>query len=141
MKSSLFSLLLLAVVAGAGCRSTQMNTVDPAQPANQREMISDKRVLKDQSLNKAVNIVGLNVGTGPEGFLKVQVEVENRTRSLKSFTYTVEWFDENGILIELPTAHSRPRSLEGGEIAAITATAPTPRAKDFRIKFLEPVGR
>ncbi|MCB1125400.1 MAG: hypothetical protein KDM81_02815, partial [Verrucomicrobiae bacterium] len=102
MKSSLFSLLLLAVVAGAGCRSTQMNTVDPAQPANQREMISDKRVLKDQSLNKAVNIVGLNVGTGPEGFLKVQVEVENRTRSLKSFTYTVEWFDENGILIELP---------------------------------------
>lgn len=141
MKSTLLTVLLLAFVAGAGCKSTQMNTVDPAQPANPREMISDKRVLKDQSLNKAVNVVGVNAAVGQEGFLKIQIEVENRTRSLKSFTYTVEWFDENGMLIELPTAHARPRSLEGGEIAAITATAPTPRAKDFRIKFLEPVGR
>ena len=141
MKPPLSTLLLLAFVAGAGCKSTQVNTVEPAQPAAQREMISDQRVLKDQSLNKAVNIVGVNSAIGDGGFLKIQVEVENRSRSLKSFTYTVEWFDENGILIDLPTAHARPRSLEGGEIAAITATAPTPRARDFRIKFLEPVGR
>lgn len=141
MKSSLSTLLLFALVAGAGCRSTQMNTMEPAQPAAQREMISDKRVLKDQSLNKAVNIVGVNSAVGEGGFLKIQVEVENRSRSLKSFTYTVEWFDENSMLIELPTAHARPRSLEGGEIAVITATAPTPRARDFRIKFLEPVGK
>lgn len=139
MKSLLPSALLLAFVAGAGCKSTQVNTLEPAQPAAQREMISDQRVLKDQSLNKAVNIVGVNSAIGAEGFLKIQVEVENRSRSLKSFTYTVEWFDENGMLIELPAANARPRSLEGGEIAAITATAPTPRARDFRIKFLEPV--
>jgi uncharacterized protein YcfL len=141
MKSPLSILLLTLLMAGAGCNSTQVNTVGPAQSAAQREMISDQRVLKDQSLNKAVNIVGINSAVGEEGFLKIQVEVENRSRSLKSFTYTVEWFDEDGMLIELPTAHARPRSLEGGEVAAITATAPTPRARDFRIKFLEPVGQ
>ena len=41
-------------------------------------------------------------------------------------------------LVDLPTAVARPRSIEAREIAAVTATAPTPRAKDFRIKFLEP---
>ncbi len=35
-----------------------------------------------------------------------------------------------------PTA--QPRTMEGKETISITATAPTPRAKDFRIKFLEP---
>lgn len=123
----------------AGCQSTRVNTVQPAQPVGNKQMISDERVLLDQSLNRAVNIVGVNAATGPEGFLKIQVEVENRTRSRKLFTYRVEWFDENGMLIELPTAHAQPRSLEGGERAMITATAPTPKAKDFRIKFLEPV--
>lgn len=139
MKTALPLCLTAVLCLAAGCRSTRVNTVEPAQPVANKQMISDQRVLLDQSLNKAVSVVGVNAATGPEGFLKIQVEVENRTRSRKLFTYRIEWFDENGMLIELPTANARPRSLEGGERAMITATAPTPKAKDFRIKFLEPV--
>lgn len=121
-----------------GCRATSVNTVEPASPSGQRQMISDQRVLTDQTLNNIVRIIGVNTATGDEGFLKVQVQVENRTRKARSFTYRIEWFDENGMLIESPVRVARPRTIEAREVMSITAIAPTPRAKDFRMKFLEP---
>lgn len=128
----------VVVLAMTGCRSTSVNTVEPASQVGQKQMISDKRVLTDQTLNNIVRIVGLNTATGPEGFLKVQVQVENRTRKARSFTYQVEWYDENGMIIESPVNVARPRTIEAREVVSITAIAPTPRAKDFQIKFLEP---
>jgi uncharacterized protein YcfL len=134
-------LLLVALLAGmfgmSACTTTT-NTVEPAQPVAQRQMLSDKRVVTDSSLNNSCRILGVNAATGPGGFLKIQVDVQNFTKSRKRFSYRVEWFDENGMFINLPTMTAIPRSLEGKETAAITATAPTDRAKDFRIHFIEP---
>jgi len=135
---ALMAVCIAALLAVTGCRSTSVNTVEPASKSGQTQMISDQRVLTDQTLNNIVRIIGLNTATGAEGFLKIQVQVENLTRKARSFTYRVEWYDENGMLIDLPTAVARPRTIEGREVLVITATAPTPRAKDFRIKFLEP---
>ena len=137
---TLNSIFIACAAAGAllptGC--TTVNTLEPAQPAAQREMLSDKRVLTDASLNRRVRILGVNQATSPAGFLKVQVEVQNTTRSQQSFTYRVEWFDENGMIITLPTYTAIPRTMEGKETISLTATAPNDKAKDFRIKFLEP---
>ena len=66
----------------------------------------------------------------------MQIELENTTGSEKKFTYRIEWFDENSMIINSAMAVAIPRSIEGGETIAITAMAPTDRAKDFRIKFL-----
>jgi len=132
--------LLGAVWAlGSGCSSTTVNTVEPAVPTARREMLADQRVQTDASLARAVRVRGVNTATDAQGFLRVQIEIENTTRSRKQFTYRVQWFDDQGMLISLPTATAVPRALEGREVAYITATAPTPKAKDFRIQFLEPV--
>jgi len=141
MKTTTLSLIALcaaAVAVVAGCKSTSVNTVANASKSGQTQMITDERVLTDQTLNNIVRIVGVNTATGAEGFLKVQVQVQNLKRKAYAFTYRVEWFDENGMIIDLPTAVARPRTIEGQEQIVITATAPTPRAKDFRMKFLEP---
>ena len=134
------SLLTLAgaalMVLLPGC--TTVNTLEPAQPVAQRDMVSDKRVITDSTLNRRVRILGVNQATSPAGFLKIQVELQNTTSRVQSFSYRVEWLDENGMIVELPTNTAHPRTLEGKETIAITATAPTPKAKDFRIKFLEP---
>lgn len=122
-----------------GCGSTSVNSVEPAQTSAQRAMLSDKCVFNNRSLAKAVRVLGINTATDQGGFLKIQIEVQNTTRSRKLFTYRIQWFDEHGILISLPTTVATPRSLEGRELADITATAPTVKAKDFRIQFLEPV--
>ena len=120
-----------------GC--TTMNTVEPAQSVAQRQMLSDKRVITDTGLHNRAQVVGINTATGPGGFLKIQVEIQNTTSRHHTFTYRIEWFDENGMLIATPAAAAISRSIEGGEILAITATAPTDSAKDFRIKLLDPV--
>jgi uncharacterized protein YcfL len=125
-----------AVLLLAGCAPT-VNTLEPAGTVAQRQMLSDKRVITDTRLHNRVQPVGINTATGVGGFLKIQVELLNTTGSRHAFTYRVEWFDENGMIVSSPTAVAIPRTIEGGETIAITATAPTDRAKDFRIKFLE----
>ncbi len=125
-----------AALVNTGC--TTINTVEPAQPVAHREMVSDKRILTDASLSRSVRILGVNQATTPAGFLRIQVEVQNTTSSQKSFTYRVEWFDENAMIIPLPTYTAVPRTIEGKETLSLTATAPNPQAKDFRMKFLEP---
>jgi uncharacterized protein YcfL len=119
-----------------GC--TTVNSVSNARPVAQRQMLPDRRVITDGDLNRRVNVLGVNTATGPGGFLKIQLELQNRTSSLQSFTYRVEWFDENGMRIDLPTSAAIPLSIEGKETMTISATAPTERAKDFSIKFLAP---
>ncbi len=138
---SLAAVALGAVLVLSGCTSSSfsMNSVAPAQSSAQRAMLSDKCVFNDSALAKAVRVLGVNTFTDQGGFLKIQIEVQNTTRSRKLFTYRVEWFDEHGILISLPTTVATPRSLEGREVADLTATAPTPKAKDFRVQFLGPV--
>jgi uncharacterized protein YcfL len=135
LRLTLVALGCLGLLA-AGCGST-VNTLEPASPAAQRNMVPDKRVVTDTGFYSHVKILGVNTTTGPAGFLKIQVELENATRSLQPFTYRVEWYDETGMIIPLPTTSAVPKTLEARETASITATAPTPLAKDFRIKFLE----
>ena len=135
--SQLAALLGVLVAISTGCKS--VNTVEPAQPVAQRQYINDKRVVTDPSLGRRVQVLGVNVATGPGGFLKIQIEVQNTTRRPHAFTYRVEWFDENGIIVNTPMGVATPRTLEGRETASIVATAPNDRAKDFRIKFLEPI--
>ena len=134
--NSLLAICTLAFVTLTGCKT--VNTLEPAQPTAQREMLSDKRVITDSTLNRRVRILGVNQAISPAGFLKIQVDLLNTTSRPQSFSYRVEWFDENAMIIELPTKTAIPRTLDGKETISITATAPTPRAKDFRIKFLEP---
>ena len=126
------------LLSGSGCKTT-VNTVEPAQTTAQKDMLPDKRVITDTSLNRRMRVLGVNTAATPAGFLRIQMEVQNLTRSLKSCTYRIEWFDENAMIIHTATTPSTPLSLQGRETKSITAIAPTPTAKDFRIKFLESV--
>lgn len=113
------------------CAST-VNTVERAAPVGQLQMVNDKRIITDASLNRGVRIIGVNEVPGE--FLKVQVELLNTTSSLKSFNYRFEWFDANGAQVNTPTY--TPRQIEGKESIFISGIAPTPSAKDFRLKLL-----
>lgn len=129
--SAMTGLLLLLPT---GCST--VNTVEPAQPAAQRQMLSDKRVITDTGLYGRVRPVGINVATVSTGFLKIQVEVQNLTSSVASFAYRIEWFDANGIIVNTPTSVWIDRQIQAKETLSLTGIAPTETAKDFRIKFI-----
>jgi len=126
----------VVVLALTGCR-TSMNTIENAQKEGQRQMISDSRVITDSSLAHKVSFVGLNQTMTPGGLLKVQLELLNRKHSLQRFSYRFEWFDAAGMQINNVASPTVADQIEGGESKFISAVAPTPACKDFRVKFIE----
>ncbi len=136
---SILPACLLASTLFVFTSCTTVNTVERATPIGTKQVIADKRVITDLTLNKKVSIVGMNEGMTPGGFLQVQIEVLNRKNSMQTFSYRFEWFDMNGMLVDTPTSVWIPRQIEGQETLTITAVAPTTTAKDFRVKFMENV--
>ena len=137
MKTKFFSTVLAgAALALTGCHTT-VNTVENTDKAGQRAMITDQRVITDGGLNKKVNIIGVNTATTPGGLLKVQVEVQNRTKSLQKFLYKFEWFDANGMQVNNVLSANIPEQIEGKESKMLFSIAPNPNCRDFRVKFIE----
>ena len=129
-------LVALGWLAVAGCK-TSVNSIENAQKSGSRTMISDQRVVTDGSLKKKLSLVGVNTALTPGGFLKVQVELLNTTRSAQRFSYRFEWFDANGMLLNSLSTATIPDQIDGGEDKFISAQSPLTNCKDFRVKFLE----
>jgi len=137
MKTGIFLALagaLLAVVSG--CK-TSMNSVENAQKTGQRQMVADQRAVTDTSLANKVSIVGVNSAMTPGGFLKVQIELLNNTRSPQRFSYHFEWFDASGMQITTLAPAEVSDEIQGGEDMFISGLAPTPECRDFRVKFIK----
>jgi uncharacterized protein YcfL len=137
MKTSnrLFLALTVNALALTGC--TTVNTVENAQKEGHRAMVTDQRVITDATLNRKVAIVGVNSAMTAGGLLKVQVELENRTRSPQRFLYRFEWFDASGMQVNNVLSASVPEQLDGKESKMINSIAPSPSCQDFRVKFIE----
>jgi uncharacterized protein YcfL len=125
---------LLAAI-GTGCET--VNTSEPAQPAFQRNTVLEKRVITDLSLDRGVRVRIINVALGPGGFLRVQAEVLNTTRSYQRFAYKWEWFDKDGMMVEGPASVAVTRQIEGKESLFIQGIAPNAAVLDFRLKLYE----
>ena len=131
--------IIISVVTGILLLQTAcstVNTVEPAQPVAQRQMLSDKRVITDTGLYGSVRPVGINVATVSTGLLQIQIEVQNLSSGDQAFAYRIEWFDANGMIIHTPLTTWIDRQIQGGETLSLTGLAPTETAKDFRIKFI-----
>jgi uncharacterized protein YcfL len=137
--------LILLLAAATGC-VTRVETVqlpqpgasrpEPASPAAQPQTVTDKRVVIDPALEQAIHIVGIKSTTGPEGYLKIQLNIQNLTDSPKQFSYRIDWFDRDGLDLPMAASAPLPWMLLSHETSFLAATAPTPAAKDFRVTFL-----
>jgi uncharacterized protein YcfL len=136
MKTGIFLALTGALLlAISGCK-TSMNSVENAQKTGQKTMVADQRAITDKSLANKVSIVGVNSAMTPGGFLQVQIELLNNTRSPQRFSYHFEWFDANGMQITTLAPVEVPDQIQGGEDKFISSLAPMPACRDFRVKFI-----
>jgi uncharacterized protein YcfL len=133
MRTPLPCLLLLLVVA-AGCVNNS-ETVSTPYPPVERQTVYDKHVVIDPTLRGVIRVVGVKSITGPDGFLKVQVNVQSLLNSGREIQYRITWFDANGT--ELPMAGSSLMTwmFLPHETSFLAAAAPTPSARDFRVDF------
>jgi len=126
--------LSAGILVLAGCST--VNTLERGQPTAVKTMVPDKRVITDAGLNRHVSIVGVNETIVSTGFVKVQIEVLNTSRSPYGFRYHFDWFDDTGMLVQSPTSSWIDQTIAGKETLSIVAVAPTEQARDFRVKFL-----
>lgn len=129
-------LLAAALLLGAGCRTSSVDTVQPAEQRGQPNLVEDERISADRRLSRILEVHRVNEATVSDDLLRVQVELSNTRSALRRFNYQFEWFDDEGMLVEQATTPWRTLQIEGGEIVTITGVAPNPRVTDFRLKLM-----
>ena len=130
--------LSLVVALFAGCYS--VNTVQPGETTAQRHVVSDKRIIWDNTLAGKLE-VGQIIDTAASGNLrKIQADVTNKYAYAIDFAYRVEWFDRNGMKLPSPIDGWKRLHLDAHETSTIAEVAITPEAYDFVIKFKETKG-
>jgi uncharacterized protein YcfL len=130
--------LLLAVVALAGCESSlSVNTVGNAPRIGQPNYIQDRRIITDRPFSQRMSVIALNTSMTFGDLLKVQVELLNRTGSIQRFSHSFEWFDVNGMQVNSSLTAVIPDQINPGDSKFISAVAPSPACRDFRLKLLQ----
>ena len=94
--------------------------------------------MTDPSLEGLIRVVKVNPATRVDGYLKIQVVVQNGSDAPRRFSYSIDWLDGNGAVMPLAGNGFLEWMLLAHETSSITALAPTPAAMDFRITFLGP---
>ncbi len=125
------ALISLTLLMLAGCAAPK-NSPPPRKP------VTDKRITVDEALRHSVSVMGLSPATSGGGFLSIQVDLQNTTRSEQAIVCEVEWLDDYRLPINLPVPSTTSMTLQGLERSAMVIAAPTPRAKDFRLKIHQP---
>ncbi len=136
MKLLLATTALAAALLAGGC-ATSVNTVSRAQPTATPDYVADQRVITDSTLARKVAIVSVNQSTVSNNLLKIQVTLENRSSKPQAFTYKFDWIAQDGMELSGPTGGWKQVQLQGREVRAVSAIAPTPAAADFRLKLRE----
>ena len=99
------TLKLLAVsviaISLAGCSIWQprVNTAQEAEREGAPQQIEDARLIWDEDLAEAVQLIGMIEGTAPNGFKKIEAELFNATRGRVAIRYRFEWFDADGFAV------------------------------------------
>ncbi len=129
-------IVVLAMLATVGGCDT-INTTERNTPVGTREVVNDKRVVTDKALGRYARIQQVIETTLPGDILKVQVSLQNTSSFEQRLIYKFEWFDLNGMIVETPLSTWQAKDVMGKEVYELTGVAPTPRAKDFRLKLQE----
>lgn len=126
----LAALGLLAILAG--CNS--VNTVEPANPKAQPNLIAIKKVETDPALARKVSVIDVNEGMAGD-LMRIQVQLENLNYGPEDFNYQFTWIDKDGFEAQ-SASQWYAKTIMGRETIFIPAIAPNPNVVDFRLKLL-----
>lgn len=96
---------------------------------------SDPRLIPTPVVQKALLLQVTGADPGPDGRLRVTVEVRNPNGADFPLRYQAEWFDAAARPINTAQARTQFRSIPRFGAATLTADAPNPAARSFRISL------
>lgn len=130
--------LLIAMASGmaffSGCST--VNSIERETPQATPNYIKDRRLVFDGWLAESIEVTGLAQTYVSGNLLKIDMQVRNLHRHYKDYRYRIEWIGQDGMAIPSPIDGWKTFHLEGREATHISATATSPKAVDFIIKFM-----
>jgi uncharacterized protein YcfL len=112
-----------------------INTVERQDPVGHANIVPDRRVITNPELEGVARVLAVRESTVSGDMLKIQVDLANWHSHTRRIVYKFEWFDPQGMLVSTPLSTWQPCTLQGKETVTVTGVAPTPAAKDFRLKL------
>lgn len=133
-KARIAGIGFFAAVLLVGCAAS-VNTIENADAGAGKQLLNDRRIVSDSGTLDMATPLEVRTGTTPDGtIMRVQLELMNRTRDIGRVWYLVEWYDEQGLKIEVPAAWKQ-LNIQPAKIESVTAVAPNAAARDFRISL------
>lgn len=126
-----------SLLLGAGCTTSYqgVNTVEPESRLESRQLINDKRIVRDSGTARSVRVLKVFQDVTPEGLLRIGVEVQNQNTGAYRFNYRFDWFDAAGFPVSTPATTMISQQIEPGQMLTLTSVAPNPSVKDFRLSL------
>lgn len=125
--------LLVAGFITAGCDT--VNTVERQRPTATPDYVDTRQVETDSELAEIAKVVSVRQATVSDNLLKVEVDLYNSDTDTRRVNYKFEWFDQAGMQVDTPLSTWQHKILLAKETITFSAVAPTPKAKDFRLKL------
>lgn len=125
--------VVLVLATLAGCKT--VNTVTRAEPVAVSTPLADKRIITDGGLGRTAQVIAIRQSVASGDLLRLDIDILNSSSNQQRFNYVFEWFDPQGMQVFSPMSRWQGQIIEGMETITLTAIAPTPTAKDFRLKF------
>lgn len=122
-----------------GCASSASNVLEGSsdvRPPSGPEL-SERVIISASGLGR--KLVYGDVSTRREGLLlRVQVALENKSKSAVNFEYRWEWTDAEGFQLGDTLSSWQPAVINGRERKLLSATGPGPAAANFRLYLRSP---
>lgn len=124
-------LVLTGAALPAACKSSNVYETDNARP----NAIDFSKKISNPFLRDKVDVTSVYVGNTPDGLLRVQPNITNRTNAIAYYMYRFTWFDGQGLKIPANADFWTRREMNAGAVEEITAVAPTRSAVDWRMEI------
>jgi uncharacterized protein YcfL len=108
----------------------------PAPPPAPSQSADDQHYILATELEGVIEVVKVHLIHPSGGFLKLQIDVKNKTDAPRRFHYRIEWFDADGERLPLSDGALQAWMLLPRELSSIAVTAPGHAAADFEIAFV-----
>jgi len=134
---AILPLLLLPVAALGvfGLSACETQGVASVEPSPRGEHLWDK-VNFSKGLDRDIAIERVYTDE-KDGFLRVQVELRNKSTQKQVVKYKYEWFNENGMIVAETDSTWVEAALFPGETSSFLGTAGSKNATDFRFKVMK----
>jgi uncharacterized protein YcfL len=131
-RAHLLSILPLFLLPVIGLTACETHGVASVEPSPRGEELYDKiDFAKGLDRNLAIELVRTDE---KEHFLRVQVDLRNKSTLKQVIRYKYEWFNENGLMVAETDSTWVEAALFPGETSSFLGTAGSKNATDFRFK-------